>query len=57
MHRIFARLDTANAGSVALVERLGFRREAHLIENDRFDGAWGDEFIYAMLRREWAARP
>ena len=57
LHRIFARLDTANAGSVALVERLGFRREAHLIENDRFDGAWGDEFIYAMLRREWAARP
>lgn len=52
-HRIFARLDTLNAGSVGIVERLGFRREAHLIENDCFDGRWGDEFLYAMLRRDW----
>ena len=56
LHRIFARLDAANAGSVALMQRLGFRREAHLIQNDRFDGVWGDEFIYAQLRSEWTAR-
>ncbi len=57
LHRIFARLDAANAGSVALMQRLGFRREAHLIQNDCFDGVWGDEFIYALLRSEWMARP
>lgn len=52
-HRIFARLDALNSGSVGVVERLGFRREAHLIQNDRFNGVWGDEFIYATLRHEW----
>lgn len=55
-HRIFARLDPLNAGSVGVVERLQFRREAHLLQNDRFNGAWGDEFIYALLRTEWDAR-
>ncbi|MBB4571260.1 GNAT family N-acetyltransferase [Rhizobium leucaenae] len=55
-HRIFARLDTKNIGSIGVVERLGLRREAHLIENDRFDGVWGDEYVYAVLSREWASR-
>ncbi len=40
-HRIFARLDPLNAGSVGVVERLGMRREAHLIQNDLFNGAMG----------------
>lgn len=55
-HRIFARLDAANKGSVGVVERLGLRREAHLIQNDRFNGVWGDEYIYAVLASEWAVR-
>lgn len=56
LHRVFARLDSQNKGSVGVVERLGLRREAHLVENDRFNGAWGDEYIYAVLAREWNAR-
>jgi RimJ/RimL family protein N-acetyltransferase len=52
-HRIFARLDAANRGSIGVVERLGMRREAHLRQNDRFDGQWGDELIYALLKQEW----
>ena len=55
-HRIFARLDALNLGSIGIVERLHFRREAHLIQNDCFQGVWGDELIYAMLRSEWEAR-
>lgn len=55
-HRIFARLDAQNTGSSGVVERLGFRREAHLIENDRFNGRWGDEFIYAQLFSEWQSK-
>lgn len=55
-HRIFARLDPENAGSVGVVERLGLRREAHLLQNDRFNGVWGDELIYALLRPEWQRR-
>lgn len=55
-HRIFARLDPLNAGSVGVVERLGMRREAHLIQNDLFNGQWGDEYIYALLTHEWQVR-
>lgn len=52
-HRIFARLDPKNRGSVGVVERLQFRREAHLLQNDIFNGVWGDEYIYAILADEW----
>lgn len=55
-HRIFARLDAANAGSVGVMERLRLRREAHLIQNDRFKDVWGDEYIYAVLATEWKSR-
>jgi RimJ/RimL family protein N-acetyltransferase len=52
-HRVFARLDTENVRSVALCERIGFRREAHLVENDRLpDGTWGSEFVYAALAED-----
>ena len=30
------------------------RREAHFHENVFFKGAWGSEFLFAMLEREWA---
>jgi RimJ/RimL family protein N-acetyltransferase len=36
-----------------LLERLGFRRESHLVENIFFKGAYGSEYHYAMLEREW----
>jgi len=55
-HRLFARLDPGNRGSVGVVERLGLRREAHFRQNDRFDGGWGDEMVYAVLREEWEGR-
>jgi RimJ/RimL family protein N-acetyltransferase len=31
------------------------RREAHLLENDFFNGRWGSEFVYAILASEWRA--
>lgn len=52
-HRLFARLDAENERSVLLCRRLGFRQEAHLVENDRrVSGAWGSEFIYAALQED-----
>lgn len=52
-HRVFARLDTDNIASVQVCERLGMRREAHLIENDlRTDGSRGSEFVYGALRHD-----
>jgi RimJ/RimL family protein N-acetyltransferase len=53
LHRIFARCDARNAASWRLMERLGMRREAHFREHAIFKGGWDEEFIYAVLRREW----
>jgi RimJ/RimL family protein N-acetyltransferase len=54
MHRIIADCDVDNANSYRLLERLGFRREAHHVENYWLGGdRWGDEYVYALLEREW----
>ncbi|MCA1220574.1 GNAT family N-acetyltransferase [Streptomyces sp. 8L] len=52
VHRLFARLDVENTGSVRLCERLGMRREAHLVENDLDGDRWGSEYIYAALAHD-----
>ena len=54
LHRVVAIVDVRNAASVALLERLGMRREGHFLQNVWFKGAWGDEYLYAILRDEWA---
>ncbi len=56
MHRIVATTDCANERSVALLSRLGMRREGHFIENIWFKGEWGSEYLYALLRKEWLSR-
>lgn len=53
LHRVVAECDVENAASWRLLERLGFRREAHLVENIFFKGAYGSEYHYAILQREW----
>ncbi|MEU6343396.1 GNAT family N-acetyltransferase [Streptomyces sp. NPDC046977] len=55
VHRLFARLDVLNTRSVGVCERLGMRREAHLVENDLDEARWGSEYVYATLAREWQA--
>jgi RimJ/RimL family protein N-acetyltransferase len=55
MHRVHATIDTRNTAAIKLVGRLGFRQEAHLVENVFFKGAWGDEFVFALLAREWSS--
>ena len=56
LHRIIGRCDARNLASARLLERLGMRREAHFVHNERFKGAWGDELVYAVLEDEWRAR-
>ena len=53
LHRVIAITDCENAASVALLERLGLRREGHFRQNVWFKGKWGDEYLYAMLQEEW----
>ncbi|GAC1511997.1 MAG: GNAT family protein [Chloroflexota bacterium] len=54
VHRVIAYIDTRNTRSIALVERLGFRREGHLQQSFREPVGWSDEYLYAVLAREWA---
>ena len=53
LHRVVAIADCRNAPSVALLERLGLRREGHFEENSWFKGGWADEYLYAVLKDEW----
>ena len=52
-HRIIASIDPRNEGSIRLVEKLGFRKEAHFKESIFQDGEWLDDLVYAILRSEW----
>lgn len=56
LHRVVAHVDTRNAASIALLERLAFRREGHFRESFWLKGRWIDEYLYAMLRTEWRNR-
>ncbi len=56
LHRVIARCAAENAPSFHLMERLGMRREAHFREHAITKGAWDEEFIYAILQREWVGR-
>lgn len=55
-HRIYARVDEENIGSVRVCQKLGMRQEARHIENDRRGDVWSNELIFAMLNREWNER-
>src|SRR5262249_20745058 len=54
LHRIIGRTEARNAASARVLERLGMRREAHLVENEWVKGEWQSELVYAILDREWA---
>lgn len=49
VHRVAAQMDARNTASAALAERLGFRREGHLLQGMFSKGEFTDTFIYAML--------
>jgi [ribosomal protein S5]-alanine N-acetyltransferase len=62
-HRVTASCDVANAASWRLLERLGFRREGHVLAGSSFhqdtEGRpiWKDDYLYAVLDDEWRAPP
>jgi RimJ/RimL family protein N-acetyltransferase len=55
VHRVIGRLEARNAGSARVLEKLGMRREAHLVENEWVKGEWQSELVYAILDRDWRA--
>lgn len=55
IHRIYAECDPQNRSSWKLLEALGFRREAHFLQNVFFwkdqngEPIWKDTYVYAKL--------
>jgi RimJ/RimL family protein N-acetyltransferase len=56
VHRVIGRLEARNTASARVLERLGMRKEAHLVENEHVKGEWQSEIVYAQLEREWVSR-
>ncbi|MGG3466299.1 GNAT family protein [Neobacillus pocheonensis] len=55
-HKVIAFTDVRNEKSIRLLERVGMRREGHLLENYMSKGLWVDEYQYALLESEWKNR-
>ncbi len=54
-HLALALTDAENYAAAGLFRSLGFRQEAHFVEHLWFKGAWGSEYLFALLHREWQA--
>ena len=52
-HRITASIDPGNTSSIRLVERIGFRKEAHFIESLFINGKWVDDLVYVLIEKDW----
>lgn len=56
-HRVKSDCHENNTRSWRLLERCGFRREGHLVENRRnADGSFHGDYLYGLLRREYVNR-
>ncbi len=55
-HRVAAQIDIRNTASARLLERVGMRHEATLVEDVWFKEEWSTTGVYAMLDREWRAQ-
>jgi len=57
LHRVIAICSVHNTASIQLLERIGWRREAHMRQSYRYGDEWHDEFQYAILKNEWRLQP
>ena len=56
-HRVSATCDDRNTRSAALLERVGMRREGHLLQSTWSKGEWTNDLLYAVLHHEWSPAP
>lgn len=54
IHRVHASVDPRNAPSMALLQAIGMRKEAHFRESLRFHGTWVDDVVFGLLASEWS---
>ncbi|MFI1360469.1 GNAT family N-acetyltransferase [Streptomyces sp. NPDC020898] len=57
LHRVSAGCDGRNVRSARLLERVGFRREGHLVQSTWIKGEWTDDVLFGLLGSEYRAGP
>jgi len=53
LHSIEAIIDPGNLASERVLQKNGFVKEAHILENEFFDGKFIDTVIYSLLKRNF----
>lgn len=53
LHSIEAVIDPENSASAKVLEKNGFLKEAHLRENEFYNGKFADTAIYSLLKSNW----
>jgi len=53
VHRMVAFCHVSNAASVRVMEKLGMHQDGRLRETRWLNGEWWDEYVYAVLERDW----
>ncbi|GAB2476529.1 GNAT family N-acetyltransferase [Jatrophihabitans fulvus] len=53
LHRVSAVVVEGNDASCRLLQRLGFTRQARLVDNVRHKGEWATQLVYGLLSDEW----
>jgi ribosomal-protein-alanine N-acetyltransferase len=56
LHRVEENVQPGNVRSIALVERIGFRREGYSPRYLKIGRRWRDHVRYAILAEEFPAR-
>ena len=51
MHSLEAVIDPENFASARVLEKNGFVKEAHILENEYYEGKFIDSVIYSLLKR------
>lgn len=57
LHATEAIIDPANGASARVLEKSGFVKEAHFVENEFFDGQFIDSAVYSLLKSRWRTQP
>lgn len=53
LHSIEAVIDPDNIASERVLQKNGFVKEAHILENELWEGKFWDTVIYSLLKRNW----